>query len=300
MALLPRKVGRSLPDPAFEFAIIAPAIKTHLWQSLHEGLSSSSVKFHMVFCGHVKPDFELPENFTFIFSKKGPVHCAEIARRFSIENVDSKYTMFIADDFTFDSGFLDSAAMQYKKAARDNPGRDVMIAPPHQQGGCGKDYKISGPLVGFPIMTSKISKKLGSIDKRLKGVLWDQDMLFRFYSKNGIMVPIPTSSCPTVKELKHRDQVTPNFLWNRFSVQDQRTMLKIWTNYPHFSLPENVNNEMSKYIKSVYTHFLDGYASDENITIMGYCYEGSSCSFKDFFFKRNDDVAEFTDKDLYG
>ena len=89
--------------------IVAPAIKTEFWKSVYKDFCRSKVPFHMVFVGHVKPDFTLPDNFTHIYCELSAAECAEIAYRYAYKHInDAKYIINIADDVN--SAYVDGVS----------------------------------------------------------------------------------------------------------------------------------------------------------------------------------------------
>ena len=306
MALLPRRVGRkNIPPRAFEFeiALIGPAIKTYLWQRLYDSLLISNVKFHIVFCGHVRPDFDLPENFTHLYQKGDitPAGCAERALKYTLENINSRYIMFIADDFCFDGDLINPILKEYHIAISENKGRDVIITPSHRLPVPSMTYETGTPLLGFPVVSSDIYRKIGGFDRSFKGVLWDQDWLFRFYMSGGIMIPLTPEQCPVIKEYSGREQHAlgaphsrTDYLWRRYRIADEKTLLSLWANYPNFFTPEDVNEEDLVYIKKVYTWHLNEYSSQgrESKKTIKFCHIGE-CNSKNFFFKRQREFLEF-------
>ena len=92
-------------------SVIASGIKVELWKGLYESLAKNNVEFEIIITGHVRPNFKLPSNFKFIFSKTKPSQCAEISAR----NASGEYTMLIGDDIYFSPYYLDRMLEFYKQ-----------------------------------------------------------------------------------------------------------------------------------------------------------------------------------------
>ena len=96
--------------------VIAQAIKVHYWKELYLTLSKEDVPFEMVFVGHIKPNFALPLNFTWIDCSLSPAKCAEIAYRYSYKHFpDAKYIVNIADDLLLPPNFLRDNKIFYNR-----------------------------------------------------------------------------------------------------------------------------------------------------------------------------------------
>ena len=68
-----------------DVAIFGSAIRPHLWMDVYSSLKATNkCSFKMFFCGHVRPGFELPEDFTYIHSDMSAAACVEIAYSFAI------------------------------------------------------------------------------------------------------------------------------------------------------------------------------------------------------------------------
>jgi hypothetical protein len=65
--------------PDIKVSVFGSAIRTYYWQNLYTQLSSSSVEFEIVYAGQVRPDFDLPPNFKFIYTKIKPAQAWYLA-----------------------------------------------------------------------------------------------------------------------------------------------------------------------------------------------------------------------------
>ena len=105
-------------------SVYATAINTYWWQELYDNLSTSEIPFEIVFCGDREPNFVLPDNFKFVYSKVKPTQCSEIA----FINTNGKIVMNIGDDAIFSDSFLDNMYKAYIKKNK-NSNRLTLISP---------------------------------------------------------------------------------------------------------------------------------------------------------------------------
>ena len=95
-------------DKLDKTVIIAPAIKIKFWKGIYRRLSKGKVPFHIVFVGHVSPNFKLPPNFTYIHCELTAAPCVEVAYRYTYEHIkDAKYIVNIADDLLLSENFAE-------------------------------------------------------------------------------------------------------------------------------------------------------------------------------------------------
>ena len=173
-----------------DVAIYASAIRTHLWEKLYDKLrKTNECKFKIFFCGHIKPDFDLPENFIYIHSEMTAAPCVEIARRQAIK-AESKYVMNICDDCLIPDGLLDRLTKEL-----NNSQEEIIVGPSYRVGlNETKDLELklvikdpNSPLVPiWPMMKRSTMLKVGGIDKRFKAIWWDLDILLRLYELGSI------------------------------------------------------------------------------------------------------------------
>jgi len=66
--------------PDAKVSIYGTSNRPHLWKWFYESIAlNNNIDFEIVFCGNVRPTFELPSNFKFIYSNVKPVQCIQIA-----------------------------------------------------------------------------------------------------------------------------------------------------------------------------------------------------------------------------
>jgi len=217
---LSEKYGYYLSSKLFiyEVALVCPGINPGLWMSLYANLSRNQTSFVIIFIGHVRPNFTLPENMIYIFSEMGPAPCGDIGYQFIFDHNLAQYTLWLADDQHFDNSFLDDLILNYKKHKLNYPNRVVGMSPVSR----ARDHangKINGPdCMGWPndgkwgkhgvticanlFMSIEDSKLLGGADKRFLGLDSHIDRGLRVYSHcGGVLLILSEADCKPTQEL---------------------------------------------------------------------------------------------------
>jgi len=219
-------------------------------------LSKNSANFHIVFCGHVSPNFDLPDNFTFLEAPQSLAMsaCTEKCYRYAYRNINAKYIMPIADDFVFKPGFLDKIIEEYN-FYQNKTTRNVVIAPIMELE-LRDGSKLFHPRVatshlgaGGPILagclftTIKNSISIGGIDKRFYKVCWDMDFAYRHYIAGSKIYPVPNiDPCDSISSdnnliVSERSNNTSAWLIGRNT--DARTFRGTWSLTPNIEKLEN-------------------------------------------------------------
>lgn len=224
--------------------ICSSAICCENWLRMYDQLSKNKQPFHMVFCGHIKPEFwEKIEskkwNITYVEvdEKTSPAKCAEIAFRVGYTIKDAYYIVQSADDAVFHKSYLDNQVKVYEKICRDKK-IPLMIGPrckpvdsSEYVEGLGKgewllNYpKLRNLLSLVNTFTSlEVSKQLGSIDNRFHGLYWDLDRQFRMYGIGGETYLMTNDECkPTFEDRRNKTK-----LWNKTHKKDQKVLDNLW------------------------------------------------------------------------
>jgi hypothetical protein len=201
----------------YDIAIVCPGINPDLWQALHANLSSNEATFLLIFIGHVRPSFTLPENMVHIFSEMGPCPCGDIGHQFVFDNNLADHVLWMADDQHFDKSFLDDLLSNYTKHKLDYPDRPLGMSPVSR----ARDLaggQMNGPdCMGWPhdgkwgkhglticanlFMSIEDAKALGGADKRFKGLDSHIDRELRVYSDlKGILIVLSEEDCKPTQE----------------------------------------------------------------------------------------------------
>ena len=254
-----------------DVVIVATAIRTRFWQEIYDNLTKNKSSFHLVFVGHTRPTFLLPENFTYIYSELKPAACVEIAYRYAHKNIDARFIMHTADDFIMRPYYLDSMISGYDRLKKQYNDEMLMITQISIQVDGSYDFMAleqKGPVTGIgPFTTMENSKKIGTLDKRFNSVCWDMDRVYRFYAMGGIMRPLQENEVPPVRERPDGQ----NTQWTKYSKVD-------------FSIFQSFWNKTKKGHGWV--------ATCEMINGKNYFDEGL------FYYERNCPVEKYTDEEL--
>ena len=208
--------------------VIAQAIKVHYWKELYLTLNKEDIPFEMVFVGHIKPNFALPLNFTWVECSLPPAQCAEIAYRYSYKHFpDAKYIVNIADDLLLPPNFLRDNKIFYNRQ-KEKLGVEILLTGPVCLVQSGFEnlmaWKNGGPsllVTNFTEVSTSI--KIGGIDSRFEGIYWDCDRMLRAHAMGGKVVVAPPTKLPSVREREH----LPG-LYRKYKNIDKVFLDKLW------------------------------------------------------------------------
>ncbi|KKL63470.1 hypothetical protein LCGC14_2174770 [marine sediment metagenome] len=178
-----------------QVSLFASAVRTKDWMRFYDSLKNNTINWEVVFVGNKKPDFDLPENFKFIYANVKPCQCYEIAAR----NCSGELIGWTCDDATYEQPLnpipqknLDKAYEFYKKENdRRNivsmhtieDGRDVW----HQHRFFGKwnDTPIMAPMA---LMNRETFIEIGGYDKNFISAQAENDIIMRIYELGGKVI----------------------------------------------------------------------------------------------------------------
>ena len=214
--------------PSEKIIVIAQAIKTHYWKELYLSLSNEGIPFEMVFVGHIKPNFILPPNFTWIECSLSAAQCAEIAYRYSYKHIpDAKYIVNIADDLLLPPNFLRDNKNFYNQQ-KEELGVEILLTGPVCLVQSGFEnlmaWKNGGPsllVTNFTEVSTSI--KIGGIDTRFEGIYWDCDRMLRAHAMGGKVVVSPITKLSPIREREH----LPG-LYHKYKNIDKVFLDKLW------------------------------------------------------------------------
>ncbi len=170
-------------------SLCGSAIRTKYWLNTYNKFKETNkVPFEMIYAGDVKPDFDLPENFKFIYTEVKPSQCAYIA----CMQAQGEYIMHTNDDWVYSDGCLD----QVLKEISADP-ENMMLTPylnrePQglQPQGCrffGDFDKSTPQLVESFIVHRDVWHKLG-YDRTFLSVHYHIDIAMRHAEAGGKVV----------------------------------------------------------------------------------------------------------------
>lgn len=189
--------------------IVAPAIKVKFWKDIYLRLNKGKFPFHIVFVGHVKPNFKLPSNFTYIYCDLTAAPCVEIAYRYAYKHIkDAEFIVNISDDLLIPDNFIEELINFYNQQKKKYK-NDFLIVGPTCLMQTGEENLMAthdgGPSLLAPAFTTiKNSKKIGGIDKNFKGIYWDCDRALRVHEMGGKVIFAGCDEITPVSEKEHQ------------------------------------------------------------------------------------------------
>jgi len=249
MSLLPRKAGRAVvAKPGVDIAIWGASIRPHMWMSLYNQLKETNkCSFKIFFCGHEKPNFELPQNFIYIYSDiRSAPPCAEIARRYAM-NEQSEFISQFVDDYELSDGVLDALIEEIKSYKGEGElvtgisFRPTLLSQHCRAPLCPKGFLNSDKFAGnddgkkgihiqLPTMKRKVATIWdGGIDKRFNHMQWVEELLLRLH-----VTGVSFRTCPNAVGAEDISKQGPNAMRmsRRGGKTDIRTLHSLWSWYP--------------------------------------------------------------------
>ena len=186
-------------------SLFATAYRTQYWMNLYDSVSDSSIPFEIVFTGPNEPDFTLPDNFKYIKTADiKPSQCVEIATRYSVGEI----IMQIADDLEFVTS--DSLGILYSEYKGYN-NEKLMLSPRYLKDGVDLsvvslrffDGDLTSPTLAVGmILSNKLYRTLGGIDKNFLAIHGESDVAMRLQSIGGKVLV----SSIAINEFKERNE----------------------------------------------------------------------------------------------
>lgn len=202
------------------------------WLRFCEAVARNDVELEVIFVGPVAalPKEELPVLTRFIDVPADfcPALCWEIGAR----EARGELLGLSCDDFVFSAGFLDAVAAELSKPHHEmdmvtaryvDNGKDSL----HEQHMAGGEDMPLLPLAGF--YTTESYHKLGGIDRRFVGALWDVDMYMHRYELGGRTFLLSEHECAEVDNSSHS-------LCERFKSKDELLLADLWPAPRHPSM----------------------------------------------------------------
>lgn len=174
----------------FQFSLIATAARPQYWMNLYRSIGGNSVRFELVFAGPNRPTFTLPWSFKYIQTNVKPAQCVEIASR----HATGELIMQVADDLEFITEHpLDELYHLYKSFNNEK----IMLSPRYTVDGIDVSDESthffyadgSSPTVAVGmILSRKMYRELGGMDRNFMAILGETDVAMRLYSIGGGVV----------------------------------------------------------------------------------------------------------------
>lgn len=173
-----------------DISLCGSSYRPENWMALYKSIGDNDVSFEIIFVGPNEPGFELPSNIKFIKSYVKPPQCIEIATR----NAAADLVMNISDDVEFKTKRpLDRLYNLYK--SRNN--EKLMVSCRYMLDGedlsndCHYFFPFDKnspvlPLSG--LMSSKLYKEIGGIDRNFIAMMGDLDVAMRIHALAGEII----------------------------------------------------------------------------------------------------------------
>jgi len=204
--------------------LVAPAIKTNFWKQFYRNVTDNQCEIEIIFVGHKKPNFHLPDNFHYIYSTESPTVCAKIAYDKAYEIGDDKdFIQNTADDCLYSKNHFDKMIAAYQQEKEKYPpNTPIMCGPASYTNGVknlmalfaaanttnpvdmkrrkeaclragGTEKDLGCPLEGPALPTGNFStiltsKKLGGINTSFSAIYWDCDQAMICHSIEGKVI----------------------------------------------------------------------------------------------------------------
>ena len=238
--------------------LVAPAIKIGFWKEFYMNVMKNDCDIELIFVGHEKPNFKLPNNFHYIYSSENPTICAEMAYSRAYE-IGGDYIQNTADDCVYSENHFDIILKAIKEEEEKYGKDELILCGPASYNGevinlmalfaaadctnpvdkhrrklaCiragGSEKDLGCPLEGPALPTGNFSsvetsKKLGGIDTRFRALYWDCDQAMRCHAKNGKVIIYNKEKVQPVVERKN----SYSTLWSKFGRQDYELLVSSW------------------------------------------------------------------------
>lgn len=166
-------------------SIIASAIRPENWPGLYENIGENDIEYELVFVGPNEPTFSLPDNFKYIKSNVKPAQCVEIAAR----HASGTHLLWTADDHLFtDTRSLDKLWELYSSFDHDNIIVSTALDAPEGWNRFGQYGGESPKLALCGLMSMRLWRDIGGVDRRFIAVNWDHDVCMRVIEQGGEIV----------------------------------------------------------------------------------------------------------------
>lgn len=189
-------------------SLCASAVRVKDWKAFYRSTVNNSIPYEVVFVGDVQPDFDLPRNFHWHYSKAKPTQCWEAAIRLS----RGKYISITADDAEYADGSLDSA-VRFMDTRFNH--RTVGAFQTIENGTLITDshfYKEKR-MAPFFIFNRGYYTYLGGADKRFIGGMWENDVIMRVWEDGGSVEKVDNAFV-SVDHLRKHNATSKSCEWH--------------------------------------------------------------------------------------
>ena len=191
-----------------DISLCASAVRPHLWMDFYNSTKANSINVEIVFVGDSIPDFDLPDNFKFLYSPVKPAQCWEAA----IRNSTGRYISITADDAEYTKNsldnmvsFMDSMPDTKHVGAFQTIENGSLITNSHQYKG-----KVMAP---FFVFNKDYYKHIGGVDRRFIGGMWENDIIMRVHQDGG-KIKICENAFVSVDHLRKHNATSRSCEWH--------------------------------------------------------------------------------------
>ena len=192
----------------YDISLCASANRPHLWRDFYASTIKNNCNIEVVFVGDVMPDFDLPDNFKFLYSPVKPTQCWEAA----IRNSSGRYISITADDAEYTQGsidnmvnFMDTRFNHKTVGAFQTIENGNLITSDHKY-----KEKIMAP---FFVFKRSYYDFIGGADKRFIGGMWENDVIMRVHEDGG-QVEICNDAFVSVDHIKKHNATSRSCEWH--------------------------------------------------------------------------------------
>ena len=163
-------------------------MRPQVWQSFFDSLKGNQYPIEVIFVGHIKPDFELPDFVTYIYATVKPSQCYEIGFR----TAKGELIACTADDATYNHINTNNLDILYDFYKSFN-NRKLVVGqrPIEDQRDVFKNHYFFGKqphtpyMLPFGFMDRELFHELGGYDKRFVCGQAENDMVMRVLEIGG-------------------------------------------------------------------------------------------------------------------
>ena len=189
----------------YDISLCASAIRVKDWQSFYKSTQENNCRVEIVFVGDVVPDFDLPNNFKYLYSPTKPCQCWEASIRYA----EGKYVSLTADDAEYAPGSLDNMVkFMNSRFNQKVVGSFQTIENGHL---ITNDHKYKNKLMApFFVFDKKYYNYIGGADIRFIGGMFENDIIMRVHQDGGTVQVCEDAYVKVDHLLKHNGQSPQN------------------------------------------------------------------------------------------
>ena len=178
---------------SIKISICASAARPKDWMETYNSLTKNEIEWELIYVGPNKPDFDLPSNFTYIYSNTKPAQCYEIAFR----QAKGELLTWTADDAIYPPNAMDDVYKFFKSF--NNQKLVVAFRTVEDGKDITEGHRLRGRDPGAPrmapfgVMNTEYFHKLGGYDRRFICGQSENDVVMRVYEDGGRLeiAPVP-------------------------------------------------------------------------------------------------------------